>query len=152
MSRQPTATADQNLAEAVVHRLVAADAKVNGLLGITFVEVSARKAVCRLVVGEQHLNSHDVCHGGILFALADATLAYANCSSNRRGMSLSANIIYVKAARLGDVITATAEVVLDGRSASASTVRLVNQNDDLIAVFQGSGIRFDKAIIEAPGA
>ncbi len=152
MTGQPPATVDQSLAEAVVRRLVAADAKVNALLGITFVEVSSGKAVCRLVVGEQHLNSHDVCHGGILFALADATLAYANCSSNRRGMSLSANIIYVKAARAGDVVTATAEVVLDGRSASASTVRLVNQNDDLIAVFQGSGIRFDKAIIEAPGA
>jgi len=152
MTRQVGLPSEQHLAEAVVHTLVAADAKVNALLGITFVRVSAREAVCRLEVKEQHLNSHDVCHGGILFALADATLAYANCSTNRRGMSLSANIIYVKAARLGDVVTASAEVVLDGRSASASTVRLVNQRDELIAVFQGSGIRFDKAILDSPRA
>lgn len=150
MTRQVGLPSEQHLAEAVVHTLVAADAKVNALLGITFVRVSAREAVCRLEVKEQHLNSHDVCHGGILFALADATLAYANCSTNRRGMSLSANIIYVKAARLGDVVTASAEVVLDARSASASTVRLVNQRDELIAVFQGSGIRFDKAILDTP--
>ena len=150
MTGQARVASEQNLAEAVVNTLVAADAKVNALLGITFVRVSAREAVCRLEVKEQHLNSHDVCHGGILFALADTTLAYANCSTNRRGMSLSANIIYVKAARLGDVITATADVVLDGRSASASTVRLINQRDELIAVFQGSGIRFDKAILESP--
>ena len=147
MPGNPSQVKKQELAEAVVNRLLAADAKVNALLGIALVQVSPGKAACRLVVGEHHVNSHAVYHGGILFALADTALAYANCSTNRAGMTLSANIIYVRPARLGDTATAVADIVLDGRRASACTVRISNQTDDLIAVFQGSGIRFEETIL-----
>jgi len=140
-------TNPQVLAAAIGAHLADADAGVNGLLGIVPQEISPGRTSCRLTVREHHRNSHRVCHGGIVFALADTALAYASCSTNRSGVTLAANISFVRPARLGDVITATAEVVADGQSAGTAVVRLVDQEGQLVAVIQGTALRLDKPVL-----
>lgn len=139
----------QELAEKVVERLMAADARINSLLGLTLASIEPGRAACQLVVREDLVNSHAVCHGGILFALADTALAYASCSTNRSGVTQAASITFTRPAKLGDVLTATAVLESAGRRASACSVRVTNQKDQLIALVSAANLRFEEPIIEA---
>ncbi len=140
--------ATQQMAEAVIAHLFQADARVNKLLGISLVSVSPGQAACRIKVEADYVNSHSICHGGILFALADAAMVYASCSTNRTGVTLGASIAFVRPARLGDIVTATAQIESDGRRANACTVRVTSQTGELIAVFQGTFMRFDTPVLK----
>lgn len=135
------------LARAVAERLLAADAKVNALLGLELVSIAPGRAECRLTVREELVNSHEFCHGGILFALADTALAYASCSTNRTGVTQAASITFTRPAKLGDVVTAAAVVETDGRRATSATVRLLNQSGQLVALVQAASLRFDAPVI-----
>jgi len=57
------------------------------------------------------LNTGRVCHGGFIFFLADNAFAYACLSSNRLGATLSAHIMYTQGAKLGERLTATAQMI-----------------------------------------
>lgn len=137
----------EELANAVAERLLAADAKVNALLGLELVSIAPGRAECRLTVREELVNSHRYCHGGIVFALADTALAYASCSTNRSGVTQAASITFTRPARLGDVMSATAVVESDGRRATAATVRVTNQVGQLVALVQAASLRFDEPIL-----
>lgn len=139
-------TADE-LAKAVAERLLAADAKVNALLGLELVSIAPGRAECRLTVRAELVNSHDFCHGGIVFALADTALAYASCSTNRAGVTQAASITFTRPARLDDVITAAAFVESDGRRTTSATVRVTNQAGQLVALVQAASLRFDESIV-----
>lgn len=140
---------DEELARAVGERLLAADARVNALLGIELVSIAPGRAACRLTVREELVNSHEFCHGGIVFALADTALAYASCSTNRTGVTQAASVTYTRPARLGDAITASAVVESDGRRATAATVRVTNQRGQLVALVQAASLRFDEPVLPA---
>ena len=139
-------TADE-LAREVGERLLAADAKVNALLGMELVAIAPGRAEFRLRVREELVNSHGFCHGGILFALADTALAYASSSTNRSGVTQAASITFTRPARLDDVVTAVAVVESDGRRATSATVRVTNQAGALVALVQAASLRFEEAII-----
>jgi len=136
-----------SVAEAVGAYLAEADACVNALLGIEPAGVSPGRASCRLTVSERHLNSHRICHGGIVFALADAAIAYASCSTNRSGVTLAVTVSFLRPARLGNVLTANAEVQADGRRTSTATARVTDQDGQLIALLQGTSLRFEEPVL-----
>lgn len=141
---------EQAVAEAVANHLARGDAGVNRLLGLTVEQISPGRATCRLVVREELLNIHSVCHGGLVFALADTALAYASSSKNRAGMTQSASIVFTRAARLGDVLLAAAAVESDGRRTSSCTVRVSNQHGHLVALVQASSLRLDGPVLPPP--
>lgn len=51
------------------------------MLGINLVSASHNSFVAEMIVREDMLNGHEVCHGGFMFTLADIALAFA-CSEN----------------------------------------------------------------------
>ncbi|HEY0938911.1 MAG TPA: hotdog fold thioesterase [Steroidobacter sp.] len=138
----------QQLAEKVIERLMAADARINALLGLTLASIEPGRASCQLTVRLELVNSHNFCHGGVIFALADTALAYASCSTNRSGVTQAASINFIRPAKLGDVLTATAVVEQDGRRASACSVRVTNQLNQLVALVTAANLRFDEPVIE----
>lgn len=87
---------------------------------------------------EQHMvNGHDICHGGIIFSLADTALAHASNSYNQRAVAAGCSIEFMSPGKLGDTLTATAtEQARAGRNGHYD-VRVVNQNATLIALFKG---------------
>lgn len=106
-------------------------------LGMTLVSVDEGRAVMRLTVEKQHCNGHGMCHGGITFALADSTFAFACNSRNQATVAQNNMITYTAPAQLGDVLTATArEVSLSGRS-GIYDVRVSNQEGATIAEMRG---------------
>ncbi len=85
--------------------------------GIELVEVAPGRAVTRLVVERHHTNGHDICHGGVIFSLADSAFAFACNSYNRVAVAQHNTISFIAPGQLGDELTATArEISVSGRS------------------------------------
>lgn len=106
-------------------------------LGIDLVEVEAGRSVARLVVRDDMLNGLGVCHGGVVFTLADVALAYSSNSFNQRAVATQAEIDLVASTRAGAVLTATA-IQRHQRGKSAITdVEVVDQDGTVIALFRG---------------
>ncbi len=70
-----------------------------------------------LKVEKHHTNGHDICHGGVIFSLADSAFAFACNSYNKLAVAQHNTISFIAPGVLGDVLTATArEVSLRGRN------------------------------------
>lgn len=106
-------------------------------LGMELVAVDEGRATLGLTVEQRHCNGHGMCHGGIIFALADSAFAFA-CNSRNQATVAQHNVItYIAPGRLGDRLTAEArEISLAGRS-GVTDVRVTNQSGAVIAEFRG---------------
>jgi acyl-CoA thioesterase len=90
-----------------------------------------------MVVRKDMLNGHAICHGGMIFALADTAFAYACNSRNVETVAQNATIAFLAPGREGDRLVAEArEQALSGRS-GVYQVTVANQKGEKIAVFQG---------------
>jgi acyl-CoA thioesterase len=63
-----------------VGREMYARVRASQALGMTLEEIRPGYARMRMTVREDMVNGHDLCHGGLIFALADSTFAFA-CNS-----------------------------------------------------------------------
>jgi acyl-CoA thioesterase len=80
-------------------------------LGVTLVSVGDQTAELCLTVGPQHLNSHAICHGGVIFTLADCCFAYASNGGDEMAVAQANQITYLAPGKAGDVLTARAVLV-----------------------------------------
>lgn len=105
--------------------------------GMELVQVDEGRAVLSLTVAPHHCNGHGICHGGVTHALADSAFAFACNSRNVATVGQHTMVSYLAPGRKGDRLTATAtEVNLSGRS-GIYDVRVINQDNTLIAEFRG---------------
>ena len=104
-------------------------------LGITPVEIGERHAVMRVEVDERHRNYLGGAHGGLLATLVDTTAFFPRplLPSGLAVTTASLNVSYVRAAQLGDVLTATAELLHLGRRTASVSVRVEDQEHRLVA-------------------
>ena len=110
---------------------------------------AAGSAVATMLVREDMVNGFDVCHGGLVFTLADTAFAFACNAYDRLTLAAAANIDFLRPAVLGDQLTATAAEDYRGERTGFYTVRVTNQRDELVAVFRGrSASKSDTKIIE----
>ena len=106
-------------------------------LGVTLDEMAPGRARVSLLVRDDMTNSVGTCHGGVIFSLADCAFEYSCNSRNRKTVAAGSSIDYVRVARRGDRLTASAEErSLVGRS-GIYDVRVVDQNGEPIAFFRG---------------
>ena len=106
-------------------------------VGMALAEVSPGHAVTTLAVEKHHTNGHDICHGGVIFTLADSAFAFA-CNSRNRSTVAQHNVIsYLAPGQIGDRLTATAtEISLTGRN-GIYDVKVTKQDGTMIAEFRG---------------
>lgn len=106
-------------------------------LGIRLAEVRPGYARMSMRVTQHMVNGQKVCHGGLIFALADTSFGFAANSHNQRALAASCSIEFLAPAQLGDELAAEAhEVGRAGRSA-VYDVRVTNQREEVIALFRG---------------
>ncbi len=106
-------------------------------VGMKLGEVDEATAALELVVEAHHCNGHDICHGGVIFTLADSAFAFACNSRNQATVAQHNMISFIAPAHQGDRLTATAtEVSLTGRS-GIYDVRVSNQDGKPIAEMRG---------------
>ena len=107
-------------------------------LGMKLEKIGEGTAVISMPVTRDKLNGHDICHGGLIFSLADTAFALACNSRNRKTLALSCTINFVASAVEGDILTATAsEVSLNNRT-GVYDITVRNQTGKIIAHFRGS--------------
>jgi hypothetical protein len=63
-------------------------------LGIELLDVGDNTASLSLIIGPQHLNSHAICHGGVIFTLADCAFAYASNAGTEMAVAQANSITY----------------------------------------------------------
>ncbi|MEX2482048.1 MAG: hydroxyphenylacetyl-CoA thioesterase PaaI [Gammaproteobacteria bacterium] len=106
-------------------------------LGITLDEVSPGYARMSMLVQEWMLQGHDMCHGGLMFALADTAMAFASNSRNQPHVALNANIDYLRPARLGETLTAEAREGHRSGRTGMYDVRIVDASGAPVCHFRG---------------
>lgn len=107
-------------------------------LGIELVEGEPGRAVTRVRVEQRHLNFGGAGHGGLTFTLADAAFGIACNAYGNAAAGVDVHMIYNRPARLGDVLTATAEEL--SRSTRLATYRIDVRRGDgkLVAAMTGT--------------
>lgn len=106
-------------------------------LGMEIVETGAGRAAVRMTVREDMLNGHRLCHGGLVFSLADSAFAFACNSHGESALAAAASIDFLLPAKAGDTLTALAvEVWRSGRS-GITEVTVTNQEGARVALFRG---------------
>jgi acyl-CoA thioesterase len=135
------------LATKVGEAMYAVDPAVRDFMQIELLACEPGRAVMRMQVRAPMLNGHRICHGGLIFTLADSTFAYACNSRNKVTVAAGCSIEFLKPAHLDDVLTCEGlEQVLQGRHGIYDmTVR--NQRDEVVAVFRGKSASIQGTVI-----
>jgi acyl-CoA thioesterase len=106
-------------------------------LGMKLEEVRAGYARLSMRVTAQMVNGQKVCHGGLIFTLADSSFGYACNTHNQRALAAGASIEFLAPAQLDDLLTSECvEAVKAGRR-GIYDAKVTNQKGEAIAVFRG---------------
>src|SRR5579883_821412 len=105
MADKIAAAEAQLLAERAAGVLFERD-RASQMLGMGITAVRPGFAQVSMTVREDMLNGHGVCHGGLLFALADSAFAFACNSHNEATVAAAAAIDFLRPARAGERLTA----------------------------------------------
>lgn len=135
MSR-PAASDSLEIARAAADAMWANDAASHAL-GVELDEVGPGSARARLRVTESMLNGHGICHGGLVFLLADTAFAFACNSHGPETVAAGCDIVFVSPARLGDELVAEAsERTRFGRN-GVYDVTVRRADGSVVAEFRG---------------
>ncbi|NXI50726.1 ACO13 thioesterase, partial [Chloroceryle aenea] len=87
------------------------------------------KVVCEMKVEEEHTNRGGTLHGGLTATLVDVVSTAALLYTERAmpGVSVDMNITYTSAAKIGEDILITAQILKQGRNIAFATVDLTNK-------------------------
>jgi acyl-CoA thioesterase len=136
----------QVLAEKVAQALFAND-KTSQALGIRIIEVRPGHARLAMVVRGDMVNGHRICHGGMVFTLADTAFAFACNSYNENTVAAAASIDFLAASYEGDELTAAATELWRTRRNGIYEITVTNQKGAQIAFFRGRSYRIDGHVV-----
>ena len=118
-------------------------------LGMAIEAVGPGHARLAMTVRGDMVNGHDICHGGLVFALADSAFAFACNSYDVATVAGQCEISFLSPARLGDRLTAEcSERHRRGRS-GIYDVTITNRSGETIALFRGWSRSISGSVIES---
>jgi acyl-CoA thioesterase len=135
----------QTLAEATAEAMYSRDRAAQAL-GLKIVRVQPGASLLTMVVRSDMVNGHHICHGGMIFSLADTAFAYACNSYNRNTVASACHIDFLAPAKEGETLEAEAfERSASGRTGVYDiTVRVGSRT---IALFRGKSYRINGEVI-----
>ncbi len=110
-------------------------------LGIKLIETKDGYAKVSMKVEKKHTNALGFTHGGAIFSLADYAFAHACNFGDNVAVAVQVSINFLKPSVEGDVLTAEAVRVSDGKTMGLYQVTVKNQ-EKTVAFF--SGLAFKK--------
>ena len=135
----------QAVADASARAMYAEDG-ASQALGMRILEVRPGYARLAMKVREDMVNGHKLCHGGLIFALADSAFAFACNTYNAVTVASAANVEFLLPARLGDELTATAEERSRSKRTGIYDVTVHNSQGECVALFRGRSHEIGGAI------
>ena len=116
-------------------------------LGITIDIPAPGEAIARMEVREDMMNGFDVCHGGLIFTLADTAFAFACNAYDRLTYAAAADIEFLRPASRGDALAATAREDYRGKKTSLYSIEVRNQRDEVVAMFRGRSASMQETVL-----
>lgn len=120
-------------------------------LGISVVEVRPGYARLKMTVREDMVNGHRLCHGGLIFTLADSAFAFACNSYNIVTVASGASVEFLLPGSQGDELTAIAQEQSRSRRTGVYDVTVTNQSGACIAMFRGRSRQFEGRAVHQDG-
>lgn len=130
----------QALADAAADAMWSRDA-VARALGMERVEVAPGRATLRMRVRSDMANGHHICHGGMIFTLADTAFAYACNSYNQNTVASACQIDFLAPGREGDLLEAQAVERAAGGRTGVYDVTVSVVGGKTLALFRGKSAR-----------
>ena len=143
---KPSPAEAQALADATAQAMWSRDQAAQAL-GLQIVRVQPGKSVLTMTVRADMVNGHHICHGGMIFSLADTAFAYACNSYNKNTVASACHIDFLAPAKEGETLEAEAvERSAAGRTGVYDiTVRIVGGKT--VALFRGKSYRINGEVI-----
>lgn len=121
-------------------------------LGIEVLDIQEGYSCIRMIIRQEMVNGFGIVHGGVPFSLADSAFAYACNNRNNLSVALDVTITFMKAVHIGDVLTAEAKEVHNGRSTGVYLIEIRNQKNEQVGLFKGTCFRTGKALLGDPSS
>ena len=118
-------------------------------LGISVTHAEPGLAVVSMTVTEEMTNGLGVCHGGLLFTLADTAMAHDSNAANERSLATTASIEWIAPARIGDHLVATSRAIARRGRNTVHDIEVTNANGDAIALMRGQTLTLGGAVLDA---
>jgi acyl-CoA thioesterase len=116
-------------------------------MGIEVLEIKEGYSKIKMTVRKEMVNGFGIVHGGIPFSLADSAFAFACNNRNDLSVALDTSINFIKPVHIGDILTAEAVEIHNGRSTGLYHITITNQNKHDVALFKGLCFRTGKSLI-----
>jgi acyl-CoA thioesterase len=116
-------------------------------LGIEVLEVKEGYSKLKMIVRPEMINGFGIVHGGIAFSLSDSAFAFACNNRNNLSVALDTSINFTKPVHVGDILTAEAKEIHNGKSTGLYHITILNQKDHIVALFKGTCFRTNKKLI-----
>jgi acyl-CoA thioesterase len=136
----------QAVAEASARAMYAQD-RASQALGMRILEVRPGYARLAMIVREDMVNGHKICHGGLIFTLADSAFAFACNTYDVVTVASSGSVEFLLPTRLGDELTAIAEERSRSKRTGVYDVAVRNQQGECVAMFRGRSHEIGGAIV-----
>jgi phenylacetic acid degradation protein PaaD len=111
--------------------------RASQMLGMTLESCEPGKAVVSMRVRADMVNGHGICHGGLIFALADSAFAFACNSHGENTVAAGAAIEFLAPGREGDLLRAIAGERWRAGRAGIYEIEVRNQRNETVALFRG---------------
>ncbi|MGO9802879.1 MAG: hydroxyphenylacetyl-CoA thioesterase PaaI [Steroidobacteraceae bacterium] len=147
---QSPAVQRQRVAEQAAQALYERD-RASQALGMRLTAVAPGSARVVMKVRADMVNGHRLCHGGIVFALADSAFAFACNSYNESTVAAAGAIDFLSGAREGDELTADARELWRTRRNGIYEITVCNQRGERVALFRGRSYRIDGQVTTLKG-
>src|SRR3984893_3456089 len=141
---------DDATADALRRARAAADALYAGdtasrALGIELLDAAPGRGRVAMTVRADMVNGHGLCHGGIIFSLADSAFAFACNSHGEPMVAAGATIAFLAPTHGGGLFTALATEVSRSTRHGIYDVRVTMGSGEAVALFRGRSARLRPA-------
>ena len=126
----------QAVAEEAAAAMLATD-RVGPALGMRLVKIAPGTCTLAMPVRADMGNGHGICHGGMIFTLADSAFAFACNSGGGSCVAATGSIDFLAPAHVGDELTAVATTVWRRGRTGIHEVVVTNQKGEAVALFRG---------------
>jgi len=135
------------LARACADRMYANDT-ASKALGIEIEIPEVGSAVATMRIREEMTNGFDICHGGLIFTLADTAFAFACNAYDDVTVAGSGTVEFLRPAFAGDELTAVALEEHRGKRSGVYAVEVVNQRSEFVALFRGRAVARGQSLLD----
>ncbi|QIG89753.1 hotdog fold thioesterase [Chryseobacterium sp. POL2] len=117
-------------------------------MGVELLDAKENYCLITMPIKNEMINGLKTVHGGVTFALADSALAFSSNTKDDAAVALNCYINFMKAVRLGDVLTAESILLNETRKTAVYEISVKNQDDELMASFRGTVYKIGKKVAD----